>query len=468
MPDPAPISVDTPNVLDLRFILVTVRTDFLFKKDGKIAFHWLGGEAISGATVELLAAKGSAPFDTAVTDSNGQATLETSQLPNGNYTVKITPKNSRNFLAGPDIAETDPAPLPNRMYHPLEVAVRLLAGMIDSATIDAAVKYAGLGNRTQQKWPPDALPADHLPIDLKPIWMRGFRAATARTRATGDIQLFVVHNTAADSLSEAIIGPDINSFLGGASDIHYLMDLNGHVIKFMKDHTKVNHAGGKWKGTSPNENSIGIEIVHKEKGDHEYTDDQYSSLVEFLDRINHAYPFDRTQITGHSDVGTHISKTVGKPPDHLDLDLLDGHRDQDPGQIFRWENLEQHNWGMIPRDVALGDAYGKLFTLAEDVVLQTRETEKNPNDPKLRDNDAKHRFGGKIRPGTPGTPITDLQNDLAQIGYSLHVNGDYDKYTKLAVAAFQRHFFSGTRRRTADGKVDKDTAQMIKNVLNGL
>ncbi len=469
MPDQAPISVDTPNVLDLRFILVTVRTDFRFKKkDGAIVFHWKGGEAISHATVELLGAKSSAPLDSAVTDSNGQATLETSQLPNGNYTVRITPRNSRNFLAGPDIAETDPAPLPDRMYHPLEVAVRLLGGMIDSATIDAAVKYAGLGNRTQQNWPPDTLPTDQLPIDLKPIWMRGSRAATARTRATADIQLFVVHNTGADSLAEAIIGPDINSFIGGASEIHYLMDFNGHVIKFMKDHTKVNHAGGKWKGTSPNENSIGIEIVHKEAGLHEYTDDQYSSLVEFLDRLNRAYPFDRTQITGHSDVGTHILATTGGNPALVDLDLLDGSRDQDPGQVFRWENLEQHNWGMIPQTVDLGDAYGKLFTLAENVVLQTREIDIDHDNPALRDNDAHHRFGAKIRPDTPGTPITDLQNDLAQIGYSLHVNGDYDKYTKLAVAAFQRHFFSGSRRRTADGKVDKDTAQMIKNVLNGL
>ena len=107
---------------------------------------------------------------------------------------------------------------------------------------------------------------------------------------------------------------------------------------------------------------------------------------------------------------------------------------------------------MIPQDVPLGDAYGNLFNLAEPIVLQ------------LNDSDVDHRFGAKKRPHISGTPVTDLQNDLAQIGYSLHVNGRYDKYTKLAVAAFQRHFFSGSRRRTADGRVDKETAQMIKNV----
>jgi N-acetylmuramoyl-L-alanine amidase len=450
MPDPAPLSVDTPNVLELQFILVSVRTDFRWKNDdGSIVFHW-GGEVIADATVELL--QGGAVRDTAKTDSKGQATLETSQLPDGNYTVRITPKNSRNELAGPGIAENDPAPLPDRMYHPLDVTVKLSHGSIEQATIDSKIKYAGLGNRLQSKWPPDSLPTDHLPIDLKPIWMKAPRAATAEARTTDQIKMIVVHNTGADSVAVATIGPDINTFLGGQTEIHYLMDLNGHVIKFMKDHTKAIHAGGKWKGVSPNDVSIGIEIVHKEAGVHEYRDDQYSELLEFFDRVAGAYSIDHTQITGHSDVGTHIF-AVAKVQANVDLDLLDGSRDQDPGQVFRWENLEQHGWGIVPQNVTLGDAYGKLFNGREAVVLQKG------------DNDAHHKFGGKTRADISGTPIKDLQTDLGQIGYSVHVNGTYDKYTDRAVAAFQRHFFSGSRRRTADGKVDKDTAQMIKNVV---
>jgi N-acetyl-anhydromuramyl-L-alanine amidase AmpD len=75
------------------------------------------------------------------------------------------------------------------------------------------------------------------------------------------------------------------------------------------------------------------------------------------------------------------------------------------------------------------------------------------------------KFGGKKRTDITGTPITDLQTDLAAIGYSLHVNRYYDKYMERAVAAFQRHFFSGNRRRAADGRVDQETAQVIKNVI---
>ncbi len=455
MPDPAPLSVDTPNVLELQFIRVTVRTDFRWKnEDGTIVFHW-GGETIADATVELLELNSSVAHDSTLTDHQGQAVLETSQLPDGNYTVRITPKNSRNELAGPGIAETDAAPLPARMYHPLEVAVRLLHGSIELAIIDSKVRYAGLGNRIQPKWPPDTLPTDHLPIDLKPIWMKALRADTATRRTSDKIELFVVHNTGADSVAVATIGPDINTFLPGESEIHYLMDLNGHVIKFMKDHTVANHAGGKWKGMNSNDMSIGIEIVHKEAGVHEYLDAQYAALLEFLDPLTGAYPIDRTQIVGHSDVGTHIFAITHNWAT-VDLDLLDGSRDQDPGQVFRWEKLEQHRWGMIPQDMGLGDAYGNLFNLAEVVVLTQG------------DNDSLHKFGGKVRAGTPGTPIQELQQDLADIGYSVkHVNGDYDKYLRLAVAAFQRHFFSGNRRREADGKVDKQTAQMIKNVIGG-
>jgi N-acetyl-anhydromuramyl-L-alanine amidase AmpD len=512
MSDPAPVSVNTPNVLDLQFIKVSVRTDFRFvKPDNSITFHWgkiaTGGEPIKGATVELVGKNSGQVHDQALTDDQGLASLETSQLPDGNYTVRITPKNSRNELAGPRIAETDPDPLPLRMYHPLEVSVTLAQGKIDTALIDSSVKYASLGNRLHKEWPPATLPTDHLPIDLKPIWMRAPRRIGTKTRHTDAIQLFVIHNTGADSVPEAYIGPDINQFIVDSTltippenpargQIHYLMDFNGHVIKFMKDTEIAWHAGGKWHDHSSNDISLGMEVVHKEEKesptqpdrDHvlEYTRDQYSSLVDFLTRLHDAYSFDHTQIAGHSDVGT----TLAAP------DLLSAGREQDPGQIFRWENLEGRGWGMIPSapDVSLTGAYGSIFDLAPTIVLQ-----ENDNDGIAQPgNSATPRHGGPqpapkhgfpappptpIPPGTNATPIKELQDDLVTIGYSLlsptvrtqrNKVGVYDRFTKLAVWAFQRHFFSGDRRRAKDvekattGKVDKVTAQMIKNVLAGL
>jgi N-acetyl-anhydromuramyl-L-alanine amidase AmpD len=503
MPDPAPVSVNTPNVIDLQAIMVSVRTDFRFvKKDGSIVFHW-GGEEVKGATVELVA--GGRTVDQELTDHDGRAWLETSQLTEGDYIVRITPVNSRNEPAGPRIAERDPDPLPLRMYNPLEVTVHLAGGAVASASIDPKVKYAGLGNRLQKEWPPKTLPTDHLPIDLKPIWMRAPRRTDTKTRGIDEIQLFVIHNTSADPFPEAWIGPDINTFIGNSAltvtipagteapgQIHYLMDFNGHVIKFMKDTEVAIHAGGKWHGRFTNAMSIGIELVHKEEKesnhpplqldrDHvpEYTDDQYASLLDFISRLHDAYAFDRTQVVGHSDVGT--------TPAHVDL-LVAG-RDQDPGQVFRWEKLEALSWGMIPSaaNVSITGAYGGIFDLDANIMLQ-----ENDNDGITQPgNHTKARHGGPPKHGThatplpagsTATPIKELQEDLVRIGYSLlttadrttaHKVGIYDELTTKAVEAFQRHFFSGNRRREkkpehdSKGKVDMATAQMIKNVLGG-
>jgi N-acetyl-anhydromuramyl-L-alanine amidase AmpD len=505
MPEPAPVSVNTPNVIDLQFIVVSVRTDFRFvKPDGSIVFHW-GGEAIQGATVELVGGGGGSSPDRVLTDDHGRAWIETSQLTEGDYIVRITPQNSRNELAGPRIAETDPDPLPLRMYHPLEVSVHLSGGSIASAKIDTKVRYAGLGNRLQKEWPPATLPTDHLPIDLKPIWMRAPRRIGTKTRHYDAIQLFVIHNTGADSVPEAFIGPDINQFIVDSTltipaenpargQIHYLMDFNGHVIKFMKDTEVAWHAGGKWRGRLTNEMSLGIEVVHKEEKesptqpdrDHvlEYTDDQYASLLEFIPRLHDAYPFDPTQIVGHSDVGTTLAH----------LDLLEAGRDQDPGQVFRWEKLEAQNWGMIPaHDVSLIGAYGNIFDLDPSIMLREGDNDGiaqpgNSTTPRHGGPHPAPKHGAPATPATPlpagstATPVKELQDDLVRIGYSLlstadrtsrHKVGVYDSFTTRAVEAFQRHFFSGDRRRdkqsekASKGKLDKATAQTIKNVLAG-
>jgi len=254
-----------------------------------------------------------------------------------------------------------------------------------------------------------------------------------------------VHNTDGNIATGAI-----NQFKGPLQNgAHYLIDLNGHTIKFAKDHDFVVNAGGKWRGKNPNDTGIGIEIVHKE-GDTEYTRQQYPALIDLLKRLVAAYGIDPVRIVGHSDVGTRgvVTQDFTAP----DADFLDGGRDNDPGQVFRWEKLEAEGLGMIPGDVPLGDTYGKLFNGTETVVL------------KFDDHDGSHKYGGKPRPATPGKPVRELQQDLATIGYSVHITGDFEESTVLAVKAFQRHFFSGDRRRAVDGRVDRETAQMIQNV----
>ena len=86
---------------------------------------------------------------------------------------------------------------------------------------------------------------------------------------------------------------------------------------------------------------------------------------------------------------------------------------------------------------------------------------------RLGDNDAKHRFDGVVRPTITGTPMQELQQDLATIGYSVGTpDGDFGQRSHHAVIAFQEHFFAGGRGHKApDGRVDLQTAALIKNVV---
>ena len=55
-------------------------------------------------------------------------------------------------------------------------------------------------------------------------------------------------------------------------------------------------------------------------------------------------------------------------------------------------------------------------------------------------------------PGTPRT-VGELQAQLAAFGYALPLHGHLDQATRLAIAAFQRHF----RPERVDGEPDQGT-----------
>jgi peptidoglycan hydrolase-like protein with peptidoglycan-binding domain len=83
------------------------------------------------------------------------------------------------------------------------------------------------------------------------------------------------------------------------------------------------------------------------------------------------------------------------------------------------------------------------------------------------DNDGKRLFGGSKRTSIVGNPVRELQQDLTTIGYHLGTpDGDFGDKSRAAVEMFQEHFFAGGRGHKApDGRVDFQTAQVIKGVL---
>ena len=68
-----------------------------------------------------------------------------------------------------------------------------------------------------------------------------------------------------------------------------------------------------------------------------------------------------------------------------------------------------------------------------------------------------------------GNPIRELQDDLTHIGYFVGTpDGDFGGKTRGAVKMMQEHFFAGGRgHKSPDGRVDFQTAQLIKGVAGG-
>jgi N-acetylmuramoyl-L-alanine amidase len=442
---------------------VTVRTDFLWRKpDNSVEFHWLQmgynnptalgqGEAVRGAHVAI---QGTAIAGD--TDANGVANLLTGSLPDGNHVIEITHPTPANtdttHEAGPLVADPLTVDPPRRIYRAMQVTVTTAAGQLTAVTDpfdpDNGMAWGRVGNRAQQNWT-----APHLPIDWRPVWM--YRAdlpmaqrMERQARTSADITLIVVHRTAGRIITGAL-----NTFLNPYSEpdsvasAHYLINIDGHVIKANRDLQRVNHVGApcKWGGNvQVNSMSIGIEVVNGDPD--QFREAQYLSLIRLLTALRSAY----SSIDSHRIIG------------HGDADGA-GRREEDPGRHFAWERLELASLGMIPGSAPLENTYGNYFITANATTLQ------------LNDRDSTHHYGGANRPDIPvaGTtaPIAELQADLDHIGYWVDQNGIFDERTKYAVDKFQRHFFSGSRRAAFTGtlgQLDAMTAIWVKNVRVGI
>jgi N-acetyl-anhydromuramyl-L-alanine amidase AmpD len=162
-----------------------------------------------------------------------------------------------------------------------------------------------------------------------------------------------------------------------------------------------------------------------------------------LERITSAFStIDRWNIVGHSDIGTAADGRLGR-------------KSGDPGLQFQWARLENRGFGLLPSPGFLDlSMYGGFFQSFPNGSLR------------LGDNDNSHRFGGATHKEIPGSPVRELQTDLVTIGYSVgNPDGDFGEKAHHAVLVFQEHFFAGGRGPTPGGKVDLQTAVLIKSVM---
>ena len=131
-----------------------------------------------------------------------------------------------------------------------------------------------------------------------------------------------------------------------------------------------------------------------------------------------------------------------------------GRKSTDPGVRFEWSRLEAKRLGILrkfgpwPRDL-----YGNFFGLVPGGTLRQG------------DRDATRRFGGATHKAVTGSPIAELQRDLATIGYSVGTaDGGFGHRTMRAVQMLQEHFFAQPRHGRHDGMVNWATATTIKSL----
>jgi N-acetyl-anhydromuramyl-L-alanine amidase AmpD len=285
-----------------------------------------------------------------------------------------------------------------------------------------------------------------LVIDWKPDWIYAGNH-NVRSRIASDVEVIVLHGTATP---DPPIGLFCNTKAARRVSAHYVLDLDGHIIKMVHEANVSWHAGGSfWKGkTDINENSVGIEMVHAmttaelTKPARAYPDDQYAGLMVLMESLLATYTTaGRLNVVGHSDIAT-INKNK-KPTTILGNKM-------DPYYDFEWVRLEDA--GMARRRAA-------------------------PQDPPASNPTALGVDKGKVyKYGDNDPVVAQVKQALKDIGYSIAaskagqstVTQKYDAAMRQAVFSFQLRYWSEpnfTGIKPADrGNVDYETAYAIQKV----
>jgi N-acetyl-anhydromuramyl-L-alanine amidase AmpD len=158
---------------------------------------------------------------------------------------------------------------------------------------------------------------------------------------------------------------------------------------------------------------------------------QADALRSLLQALVGQHGFGDHRVVGLEDVATAKTDPV-----------LVGRCIGDPGPDFDWGVLEGSNLGLrLSRpDPSAATMYGGAFAAV----------------------------GGKLDGTSSAAAITELQSDLAAIGYSVSATGTYDKHTRAAVRQFVLHFVKHGRtralsaRETSGREVSQATATDLK------
>ncbi|MBD8890584.1 N-acetylmuramoyl-L-alanine amidase [Roseibium litorale] len=192
---------------------------------------------------------------------------------------------------------------------------------------------------------------------------------------------------------------------------HYLVCEDGSILQCVPEARRAWHAGKSfWKGeTDLNSRSIGIEIVNPghEFGYRPFPSVQIDAVCDLTADICKRHRIQPWRVLAHSDVA----------PD----------RKEDPGELFPWNVLADRGVGHYVSPAAMTSGFF-------------------------------------MQEGEEGQPVEAIQSMLALYGYDVQISGVFDRRTRDAVTAFQRHF----RQEKVDGVVDRSTLETLHQLLSTL
>ncbi|MEO6602652.1 MAG: N-acetylmuramoyl-L-alanine amidase [Polyangiaceae bacterium] len=393
--------------------------------------RWKEGNPVKSATV---AVQGTSISET--TDIKGRARLAIVAAATGRViTVDPAPPQLSSGPAGPGHGAGG-ASAPQFQFRPFKVAVDTDAnGFVPGTATISLTAVTGA--------PPHALllsvTKDKLFIDWKADFIKSGNANKAAGKKN---DFLVLHRTGGPDIRQSI-----NTFFNPGGDkvcIHYLVDVDGHVVKLAHEDDAVVHTGPAfWQGrTDINGNSVGIEHVNADPDP--FTGAQYTTSLRLVQEIRSAHTgIVRQRVVGHMDIGC-TSKTNRS---------LGSRRIDDPGNLFEWDRFENANLVrrrgvFVPTARVFGFAPGEFVTFPDS--------------------------GMSRNPSTLVPDFAGIQRALSAIGYSVApngvtVSGVFDLALEGAVNAFQRRYFSGgnsakARKGFVLGAIDFETAFAISAV----
>jgi N-acetyl-anhydromuramyl-L-alanine amidase AmpD len=405
-PTTAPTGASTQVVVQRRSILVKVESAFSFG-----GARQLSDRPVEEATVEIVDQGRSVQLG----DDLEAKPLDVTDLGDGDYTLRVTPRAAETAAeaAGPAL---EPAAGVEVAYRVLDLAITLTGGQVTAAAMgDPADLHGGV----------IGFGPAHIDVDLRPDWLA---SPHLRPRGAAGVDMVVIQRSGA-----ATIGPTLAAYLasaGAGSSAHYVIDPSGFVVKLVRDADAAEHSRhARWAGAlGVRERSLVIELVHAAGPLPAAQADALRSLVQALVG---QHGFADHHVVGLEDVATAKTDPV-----------LVGRCVGDPGPDFDWGALEGSNLGLrLSRaEPTAATMYGGAFAAA----------------------------GGKIDGTSSAAVVTELQTDLAAIGYSVNASGAYDKHTRAAVRQFVLHFAKHARARALSAKetvgreVSQATARELK------